>query len=350
MAATPTVSVVMPVYNGEAYLREAIDTILGQTLRDFEFIIVNDGSTDRTAEILRTYSDHRIAILHNAENLGLPTSLNRGIRAARAPLVARADADDIYFPDRLAKQVKYMHENPSVGLASSSYYRTNEKGESLLLVQVLCEDAQLKFELLWCNPMCHPTSIYDRELVLRAGGYDEKFWTAQDYDLWARLRDRTAFGNLPQPLVKLRTHERSIMATRGPDGERLSLAVSQRLMARYLGREVKMGAVTGLRQLLRGSPVPRGQALSSALQLLGNLMAKAQAVESVATRRWARARLGDALMKRSVHLSGDDRSASRRLFWWSLRMHPGQALRRSTLKHAARLLTGTLPRSGSALG
>lgn len=127
---SPKVSVVMSVYNGEKYLPETIDSILNQTFKDFEFIIINDGSTDKTAKILTSYDDPRIRIF-NQENMGLTKSLNRAISLAKGEYIARMDADDISYPERLKKQVDYLNKNPDIGLVGSKYIRIDKRGRKI---------------------------------------------------------------------------------------------------------------------------------------------------------------------------------------------------------------------------
>ncbi|MBZ0310357.1 MAG: glycosyltransferase, partial [Anaerolineae bacterium] len=127
----PEISVVMSVYNGEAYLKQAVESILNQTFPDFEFIILNDCSIDRTANILQDYAerDSRIKILHNEQNLGLTASLNRGLRAAQGAYIARQDADDISLPTRFAEQVHFLNQNPDVVLVSGNIEQINAAGQ-----------------------------------------------------------------------------------------------------------------------------------------------------------------------------------------------------------------------------
>jgi len=125
----PEVTVLMSVYNGEKYLREAIDSILNQTFTDFEFLIVNDGSTDRTAEILRSYDDPRIIIINNEKNIGLTKSLNIGLRMAKGEYIARMDADDVSMPERLQKQIELLNQKKNTGLVGTYYTIINEKGK-----------------------------------------------------------------------------------------------------------------------------------------------------------------------------------------------------------------------------
>ncbi|MCP8319033.1 MAG: glycosyltransferase, partial [Candidatus Methylarchaceae archaeon HK01B] len=128
---SPKITILMSVYNGEKYLREAIDSILNQTFKDFEFLIINDGSTDRTVEILRSYHDSRIKIITNEKNMGLTKSLNKGLKIARSEYVARMDADDISYPRRLEVQYEYMKKNPDVGIVGSWNDVIDDKGNTI---------------------------------------------------------------------------------------------------------------------------------------------------------------------------------------------------------------------------
>ena len=320
--ATPPVTVLMSVHNGEPFLREAVDSILAQTFGDFEFIIVDDGSTDGTGAILRSYTDPRIVILNNERCLTLPVSLNRGLWAARSPLVARADADDVYLPTRLAKQMRYMDSNPQVGVASSAFYATDEIGRVLAVHRVPCRDREIKLKLIWASPLAHPVTIYRRELVLAVGGYDEKFWVAQDYDLWARLSERTAFGNVSEPLVKFRSHARSSAQTRGAEGKALGDGVSERVMSRYLARELSAEEAGALRRLLCSySPITDGS-LPLALALLRELMSQARAREPKSAFAWLRRTASRSLMQQSAWLVRPDSADSWRLFRGAVSLWP----------------------------
>jgi len=149
----PKISVIMSVYNGEKHLPRAIDSVLEQTFEDFEFIIVNDGSTDNTPKILGSYSDKRIYVI-NQENMGLTRSLNEAIELPRGAYIARMDADDISLPDRLLYQVDFLDGNEDVCLLSSSYYVIDESGTVKLRVSAIAEDGIIQTGLLATNSIC----------------------------------------------------------------------------------------------------------------------------------------------------------------------------------------------------
>lgn len=230
----------MPVYNGLPYLREALDDLLAQTFGDFELVVVEDGSTDGSLAVLEAYAerDPRVVIVRNGENLGLTPSLNRGLEHCRAPLVARADADDGYAPDRLERQVAFLDAHPEVGLLSCAVTKMTEEGKPYATSRFPTEDAHIRLRELFVNSFSHPGVMFRTDLVRSVGGYDPEFWTAEDCDLWARLRPHTRMANLAEPLVRYRVVSTSMMRTRGEGGMSLGLSVRQRLLSEYLGRSV----------------------------------------------------------------------------------------------------------------
>lgn len=210
----PQVTVLMSVYNGQTYLREAVDSILNQTFCDFEFIIINDGSADGTADILQHYDDERIRLVDNEENIGLTRSLNKGLELARGEHIARMDGDDIALPDRLEKQVHLLDEHLSVGLVSSSYIKINAAGEEIGFQKVRTTNDEIKKVLLRSNSFCHPSSMFRKKCIERVGAYREKLKVAQDYDLWLRIAEQFEVANIEEPLCKWRVRSDSISAAK----------------------------------------------------------------------------------------------------------------------------------------
>jgi glycosyltransferase involved in cell wall biosynthesis len=218
----PPVSVVMSVYNGERYLAAAMDSILSQTFGDFEFIIINDGSTDRTADILRSYSDPRVLVVEQA-NVGLTRSLNRGIALARGKYIARMDADDISLPERFARQMDFFDTHPTVGVVGTACRVVNELDKTEQELHFPLSDEQLRPHLIRGNPFVH-TSVMMRKSVLEAvGGYNEAYPFAQDYELWVRLAAHTQLANLPEVLVMRRFHWDAVSTTSNTELLRLWL-------------------------------------------------------------------------------------------------------------------------------
>ena len=205
----PKISVVMSVYNGEKHLREAVDSILNQTFTDFEFIIINDGSTDKTKKILESFSDPRIRLFHQ-ENIGLTKSLNIGLKNSKGDFIARMDADDISHPDRFYEQVAYLEQNHAIGLLGTQYAVIDDNGKDFGTVRNPIKNSEIKDILLVINTFCHGAVMFRKELLHIVGYYREKFLCAQDYDLWLRFAEHTEVSNLDSVLYKLRRSINSI--------------------------------------------------------------------------------------------------------------------------------------------
>lgn len=211
--AMPDVTVLMAVHNGGAYLRPAIDSILAQTYRDFEFIIVNDGSTDETESICRSYTDPRVRVITLPENRGLSAALNRGLAETRTPLVARLDADDLAEPDRLERQRDAMVARPELALLGGQAVAMTPDGIAIGTVRRPLEPASILWASVFDNPFAHPTVMF-RAAVVRdeLGGFRADYDPfAQDYDLWCRVMERHPVANIPDRLIRYRAHGASIM-------------------------------------------------------------------------------------------------------------------------------------------
>ncbi len=202
------ISVVMSVYNGASFLKEAMDSILNQTFKNFEFIIVNDCSKDRTKNILSSYSDSRIKLIENKKNIGLAASLNKAIKLANGIYIARMDDDDIAMPDRFEKQHSFLESHRNIGvLGTAAQWFGDREG----FYKPTTENLELKYRTFFSCQFRHP-SVFLRNKVLQKHHikYDESFSSAQDYDLWTRLIPYTDFANLPNVLLKYRHHQKQI--------------------------------------------------------------------------------------------------------------------------------------------
>lgn len=204
------ISVILSVYNCEKYIREAVNSILQQTFRDFELIIINDYSTDSTKNIIFSFNDPRIVYIENKTNIGLTKSLNKGLSMAKGEYVARMDADDVAFPQRLEEQLKYMESYKDVALAGSFAVLIDENGSAIRKIKLPADFAALKFELLFNNALIHSTIFFRKKAIIQSGGYNEDFKCAQDYELYTRLATRSIITNIPKYLLKLRIHKDSI--------------------------------------------------------------------------------------------------------------------------------------------
>ena len=202
------ISVVMAVYNGEKYLAEAARSILDQSFRDFELIIVNDGSTDGSREIASALNDARVRLIDNPGNRGLPYSLNTGFAQAQGEYIARMDADDIAMPHRLAAQLSFMEANPQIGISGSAIRRF---GAGRGTWKPPCDDSQLKARLIWDCPFAHPTIILRRKFWMDNNlAYDIKAGGGADYRFWVSCAGLTVLANLPQVLLNYRLHSAQI--------------------------------------------------------------------------------------------------------------------------------------------
>jgi glycosyltransferase involved in cell wall biosynthesis len=211
----PKISVIMSVYNGGKYLREAIESILAQSFTDFEFIIVNDGSTDNSLEIIQSYDDERIKIINNEKNLGLTKSLNKALKKARGEYIARQDADDISLPNRFEEQMKYFERYPETVVLGTSIYVINGAGK--LLMKEIAPSDPSKI-LLNTNAFTHGSVIFKKAVVDELGYYNELLKYSQDYELWSRIAKHYKVCNLTQPLYKLRSHKENIRIANFEEG------------------------------------------------------------------------------------------------------------------------------------
>jgi GT2 family glycosyltransferase len=211
MAQALRVSVIMPAYNAERWLEEAVESICRQTEPNFELLVIDDGSTDRTPEILTqvAHQDSRVRVFHRP-HLGLCAALNFGMSAAQAPLIARLDADDIAHAERLGRQADFLDRHPDVGVVGSWAREIDEDGHPLGERRPPSEPNEIDTALQRGNPMIHSAIMARAELVRRVGGYRPAFEAAEDYDLWLRLAEETRLANLCEILIDYRVHPQAV--------------------------------------------------------------------------------------------------------------------------------------------
>lgn len=205
------VSVILPAYNASNYIREAIESILNQTYNNFELIIINDGSTDNTVQIIGTYKDSRIKLINNGENKGLIYSLNRGVELASGEYIARMDADDISLPHRFEKQIEVMNQNSEIAVCGTYINYFGGSNGRFSRCQPKLQDEEIKKSLLIRSAFAHPT-VMMRATILKKNGlkYDEKFRSCEDYKLWIDMATYGSFINIPIPLLKYRVSNSQI--------------------------------------------------------------------------------------------------------------------------------------------
>lgn len=206
---TPKVTVLMPVYNGEKYLKDAIESILWQDYSDFELLIVNDGSTDQSEKIILSFSDKRIRLVNNGSNIGLVNTLNKGLELAEGEYVARMDCDDISAKNRLSVQVNYMEANTNVAACGSFYYLLLN-GKKALADFPIHQDEMNCFLIFNC-PIAHPTVILRMSVIRNQKmKYRPEFLHAEDYDFWSRLTEVASIANVKDALLDYRVHPNQI--------------------------------------------------------------------------------------------------------------------------------------------
>lgn len=223
----PIITVLMTVYNGEKYLKYSIESILSQSFKDFEFLIIDDCSTDSSVQIIRSYDDQRIVLHHNEVNIGQTKSLNVGLNLAKGRYIARIDSDDLSFPPRLEKQLDYIVKHPEYAVVGTSGILIDHLGKKIGTHRVPTNYSEMLVQLfLVSSPMIHVSVLMNKEIICSVGGYNEWFKISQDYELWSTLIRRDyKIGNIPDILVAYRIHGQSIRV--GEFKKRLYLECSE---------------------------------------------------------------------------------------------------------------------------
>ncbi len=224
--AKPRVSVIIPVYNGSLFLREAIESILKQTYTDFECIIVDDGSADDSVAIVESFKNDSRVVLLQQQHGGIVRALNAGIRASKGIYIARMDADDIAEPRRLEKQVRFLEESDACLCGTYATLINKEGAASGTLRPPTTHTAIVRHALLH-NPFIHPTVMMRRSLLEAVGFYREKYRHVEDYELWTRILPRCHTANIPETLLQYRVTDTSVTRT-------------HHMLMRYLGILVRI--------------------------------------------------------------------------------------------------------------
>lgn len=214
----PLVSVIMPVYNTAAYVGQAIQSVLDQTFEDWELIIIDDGSSDGSEDVVRRFSDSRIRFERHSPNRGVSRTLNRALELSRGTWVARHDSDDVSLPERLNLQVAYLRAHPECGILGTYATTTDPDGRPTGAIEHHpTTDAGIRFACFFDSPFVSSTVIFRRALLEKAGGFDEDpgrpVW--DDYDMWSRLVRASGSANLPLPLLKYRMLPTGLTGTTG---------------------------------------------------------------------------------------------------------------------------------------
>lgn len=225
------VTVLLPVYNGARYLREAIDSVLNQTYADFSLMVINDGSMDDSRDVVLSFDDPRIILIDNEKNLGLVSTLNRGIELIETRYLARIDADDIWERTKLEKQIEYLESHPECGLCGTSIHKFGIINSRMIFPE---NNDGLKVGFLFYCMMSHPSVVYRTSMLKESGlRYKADYFPAEDYKMWADCLEFTQIYNIPEPLVRYRQHQEQICREKNSIQEQISDKIRTEMLLRF---------------------------------------------------------------------------------------------------------------------
>jgi glycosyltransferase involved in cell wall biosynthesis len=314
----------MGVHNGERYLAQSVQSVLGQSFADFEFIIVDDASTDGSPAYLAGLGDPRVRVVRNPAQIGLTASLNRGLEVCRAPLVARMDDDDVCEPGRFAEQLAWLEAHPDCVGCGTHTREIDDDGRETGVFAVCGEPDYVKWSMAYRSVVAHPSVMMRTAAVRSAGGYDTSMTYSQDYDLFARIVQRgERLGIVEKPLLQYRRRGRSITATKAAEQRRLADLVQVRYLRWLLGRTCSQEEARSLRELLSYDPQFAWDRLRGGLGVLEELWALMSPSMNERARSAVRADIADRLRSRASralaespvsawHLAGAIRRITRR--------------------------------------
>ncbi len=233
MSKRPRVSIILPVYNGQRYIETSVKSLLSQSYKDFELIIINDGSTDKTEQIIRQIHDSRLKII-SRPNKGLVKTLNEGIQQAKGEFIARQDADDLSLPDRLEKQITFLDSHKQVGLVGTNYTIIDEQDADLVTTDIFTHPDDLSVAEIISNQYGHGSIVMRNALVRKAKGYDARVGHVEDYDLFIRMSRLAKIANLPESLYKWRRNPVGISLSNDTLQQEQAFAIRDRYFKKYL--------------------------------------------------------------------------------------------------------------------
>lgn len=240
MSKSPLVSVLIPVYNSEAYVKEAVDSILNQTYQNLEVIIINDGSSDGSLEILENIQDLRVQLV-SRENRGLVQTLNEGIDLATGEFLVRMDSDDISTEDRIEKQLKYMLKNQEVVVCGCFY---EEFGARQVIIKNPTKYTTIERNLCWGPVVCHPSVMIKKSVFEDGLRFEDEFFTAEDYKLWVDVLEKGKIANIPEVLLKYRVHDGQITSDKNHKQKATHAKVSQLALKKIARIELSLETIT----------------------------------------------------------------------------------------------------------
>lgn len=248
---TSPVTVLLPVYNGQPFLAESIESILKQSFSNLELLIIDDASTDNSVETISKFHDSRIRLIRHQNNQGLISTLNHGLTEARHELIARHDQDDIAYPERLQYQTEYLSRNPDVGVCGSGAYLlvNGVRGGKIIFP---ASDCIIRWLMPFYSPLIHPSIMYRRSIVRLVNGYSvsPEADYAEDFDLWCKLITSTRFHNIQLPLMDLRKHQTNMTVSKQEYHIQQTTGVAKKYIDQLLNRDVPVELI----RWLRGTP------------------------------------------------------------------------------------------------
>ena len=277
----PRVSVITTVHNGERFLAEALDSILGQTFADFEYLVVDDLSTDGSLGMLQRYAerDDRIVVLRTEAQINHSNAINTALKRAQGEFVAILDADDVAQPSRLERQLAFMEAKPEVGAAGTYAQQIDEEGHvgQIMFYPATCEMA--RWGILFATPVLHSAAMIRRSLLLEIGGYSVQWRYANDYSLWAELITHTGIASLPEVLVSYRRHSQQTSATNSKAQQGEVWLLIHKMLAERLGLRAHLDDIGTLYRGVRGIRLEEAGAPTRAGDLLAGIRERYLSVE-----------------------------------------------------------------------
>ncbi len=280
-ADTPRISVITTVHNGERFLAAAIESILTQSFTDFEYLLVDDASTDGTGAILARYAaaDARILPISKSFSVNHSHAINAALGQARGEFVAILDADDLAHPARLARQVEFLDANPAVGVVGAQVQQIDDAGYAGKTMTFPTSWALARWTILFGTPVLHSAAMVRRSLLTEIGGYSVQWKYANDFSLWATLIDRTRITNLPETLVSYRRHAQQTSSAKTTPQQGEVWLLIHRMLAERLGLRAPLNDIGVLYHGVRGMQLEDDAALMGAADLLRSIRERYLAVE-----------------------------------------------------------------------
>ena len=231
----PLVSVLIPAYNAEKYIDEAIESVVDQTYKNLEILILDDCSTDGTGKVIKKWvkKDSRIKYIKNEDNLKLSRTLNKGLELCNGEYIARMDADDWSYPDRISSQIKYLESNVKIGAIGGTIELCDEELKNPKVREYFETDGDIRKKIFRYSPFAHPAVVFRKSVLDSAGDYSESLVDAEDYDLYFRIGKYSEFANISDTVLKYRVVATSASQTRGARQERLALYIRLKAVFEY---------------------------------------------------------------------------------------------------------------------